>query len=200
MRSCWFQAGGGGGGIWGRVALWLAAALAPLAALPAAQASIFLPDLGGTVPMGDVLNNPLGGGLYSRPLVIPILLDGLPPGTQVIGSINLRDYVLLDSTPGGPLGGLVENFASNMRVQMFGTATMAGWQRDITIPNVLSQVQSGPRLPGTPPSPSSRRAGGPLTASSTSLTESTSLEGPAASSPGCLAPRPPPSASGRANG
>ncbi|MBM4040710.1 MAG: PEP-CTERM sorting domain-containing protein [Planctomycetes bacterium] len=132
-----------------QVVLGWAMAVVLAGASPAARAVVFLPDGADGPAMGNVLNNPTGGGLYSLPLVIPILLDGLPPGTQVVGSINARNFILQSSTPGGPLGGMVENFSSNLPMHLTGTGSLAGWQRDITIPNVLSQVQSGPRVPGT---------------------------------------------------
>lgn len=110
------------------------------------------PDNGsGTVTL------PPEGCEYLSPDQVHAIINGLPPGTTIIlkpihqkficrqGGVPLSDCI----TPGGPLGGEVENFNSTAVFQVSGTGKLAGWNRTISVP-LATQTATGPRQPGAP--------------------------------------------------
>ncbi|HEX2254485.1 MAG TPA: hypothetical protein VHQ65_14545 [Thermoanaerobaculia bacterium] len=50
--------------------------------------------------------------------------------------------------PGGTLGGDVEEFSSEVVLELTGTGTLSGYQRTITIPNVAVEVHTSKQTPG----------------------------------------------------
>lgn len=50
--------------------------------------------------------------------------------------------------PGGSLGGDVEQFDSELRLQIDGTGPLANYSRTVTVPNVAVEVHSGFQAPG----------------------------------------------------
>ncbi len=116
-----------------------------------AQAPCIVPDNGtGTVTL------PPAGCEYLSPSQVHMISAGLPTGTTIMLKPIHKDFICRQSasavlppcnTPGGPLGGEVENFNSNGVFQLSGTGALAGWTRTITIPLAV-QIASGPRTLG----------------------------------------------------
>lgn len=90
--------------------------------------------------------------LFSRYLNLTedmIIYDGLPPGTTILVTPVLRDFLCtnLDSgcgEPGGSLGREVQNFSAKLDLELAGTGMFSGYRRSISL---LAQVEthSGPR-------------------------------------------------------
>jgi len=113
-----------------------------------AQNACNQPDNGtGTVTL------PPAGCEYLSPDQVHAIIDGLPPGTTVILKPIHRDFICRKlgscNTPGGPLGGEVEDFDSVATFQVSGTGALAGWTRTLNVPLAV-EVASGPRTPGAP--------------------------------------------------
>lgn len=111
----------------------------------AAHASPVVADAGGTAA------NPLQVTYSNLPPGQLAIIDGLPPDTR----INI-DATLGKPIPGGsfivfPDGGEVATFQTEMlSMSLTGTGSLAGWHRDIAIPNVQCTTEIGPRTPGNP--------------------------------------------------
>lgn len=121
-----------------------------LAGAAAAQSPCIEPDNGsGTVTL------PPAGCEYLSPDQVHLIIDGLPPGTQIILAPIHKDFIChktgtpspICNTPGGPLSGEVEDFDSKVVFQVSGTGALAGWTRILTIPLAV-RVASGPRTLG----------------------------------------------------
>jgi hypothetical protein len=135
----------------GRCAALLAAFWAGSIAM--ADPCVVTGDGGGTVSL------PPAGCAYLSPDDVHMIIDGLPPGTEVeLGAIHI-DFICRESgnpnpnhcgTPGGPLGGETEQFNSGLQLHLHGKGGLAGFDRAVTIPNVLSMTATGPRTPGQP--------------------------------------------------
>jgi hypothetical protein len=128
---------------------------AALLAAPAAFAQgdpCVVPDNGtGTVTL------PPAGCEYLSPDEFHMIVDGLPPGTNIIITGIHRDFICkqpgvpqeLCNSPGGVFGGEVEQFQSTLNFDMQGTGMLAGFQRKVQIP-AFCEVHTGPRNPGAP--------------------------------------------------
>src|SRR5262249_1292582 len=102
---------------------------------------------------------PPAGCDYLSPEQVHMITNGLPPGTTIELAPIHRQFICRQ--PGGgcpncfvvddcnPANGETEAFNSTLQFHLKGTGALNGWERDITIPNVSCQVQSGPRTPGT---------------------------------------------------
>jgi hypothetical protein len=110
------------------------------------------PDNGtGTVTL------PPPGCEYLSPDQVHAIIDGLPPDTTIILKPIHQDFICRKQggggvpgqcgTPGGPLGGEVEDFQSIGTFQMSGTGALAGWTRTLSVPLVV-QTATGPRQNG----------------------------------------------------
>lgn len=93
---------------------------------------------------------------YVSPDEFHMIVDGLPAGTTIIVKPTHHRFVCKNglpigncNTPGGPLGGEVEDFQSSVIFDMTGTGDLDGFQRVIEIP-ILCQAATGPRNPGDP--------------------------------------------------
>ena len=91
---------------------------------------------------------------YVSPTQLHQIIAGLPPGTTFILSPAHLEFFCRSSTstgpchlPGGPLGGEVENFTSNVVFQLSGTGALSGWTRTLTVPLGV-QVATAPRAAG----------------------------------------------------
>ncbi|RLE26588.1 MAG: hypothetical protein DRJ65_05175, partial [Acidobacteria bacterium] len=88
--------------------------------------------------------------LSPTPADIFLIVDGLPPTTEIEAVPVLSEFVCVGTpcgSPGGALGGEVELFDSLLRLHMTGTGDLAGFSRIINIP-VGCETHSGPRMPG----------------------------------------------------
>jgi len=113
------------------------------------------PDFTGTVQL------PPPGCQYLSPQQVHMIIDGLPPGTTIELAAIHRDFICRQGMPScltdcfvtddcDPTNGSTEAFDSRLQLHLRGTGMLAGWERDIMIPNVFCQAQAGPRFPGQP--------------------------------------------------
>lgn len=111
-----------------------------------------VPDDGtGTVSL------PPEGCEYLSPMDVHVILEHLPPGTTVeLGPEH--HFFFCDNpipgtrhcgTPGGQLGGEVEQFHSTLTLHLNFTGMLGHVTRDIDIP-VMCQTHTGPRMAGAP--------------------------------------------------
>lgn len=122
--------------------LGLALVLFAAAHSPAlAQPCCLLPDNGaGTVDLPpDCPPDGYVGGLE--------LIEGLPEGGTVTMDARLTGLVLVATSPGGSLGGTVEEFTATMIVDLEGAGTLAGFNRTLHVP-VTGETHTAPRTPG----------------------------------------------------
>ena len=101
---------------------------------------------------------PPEGCAYLSPTEFHMIVDGLPPGTEIILEPIHRNFLCKQGSlpsefcenPGGNLGGFIETFDSDVQFQATGTGALAGFNRIIDIPNVFCETHTGPRTPGDP--------------------------------------------------
>jgi hypothetical protein len=131
----------------------LAALLA--STLYAADPCIVPPDTTGTVSL------PPPGCAYLSPDDVHMIIDGLPPGTEIeLGAIHI-DFICHDQTggggpdpahcglPGGPLGGEQEAFNSAVKLSLRGTGGLSGFTRTKQIP-AFCVTSTGPHGVSSP--------------------------------------------------
>ncbi len=103
-----------------------------------------VPNIGGTASLPP---NCTQG--YVSPDQLHLIIDGLPPGTEIILDVSHERFDLSSVTPGGNLGGEIEEFASVLLMNMKGTGKLAGFQRSLVVP-AMTETHVGPRTPGDP--------------------------------------------------
>ncbi len=110
----------------------------------------------GTPPPCTVVDNgsgtanlPPAGCDYVSPEDLHMMINGLPPGTVINVAAEHGRFFNVQHTPGGPLGGEIEQYGSGLTLNMQGTGDLAGFNRLI---NMQPQCQTftGPRQPGQP--------------------------------------------------
>jgi len=79
----------------------------------------------------------------------PEIIDGLPPGTTIECELAIDGFHNILRTPGGNLGGEIQQFEAVMEATLTGTGSLAGFTRTISIPAVM-ETHSGPLNPGDP--------------------------------------------------
>jgi len=127
----------------------------------AADPCVVAPNANGVVVLPPV------GCEYLCPDDVHRIVDGLPTGTTIELSPFHRNFICSQDTGGrtctndcfidanldpdcDPANGTEELFLSEVRFKLKGTGLLAGWERDLTIPNLMCRVQSGPRPAGSP--------------------------------------------------
>jgi len=100
-----------------------------------------VPDAGGTVNLP-----PVGCG-YLSPADVHMIIDGLPAGTTIHLGAEHQDFINITNSPGGSLGGEVEQFDSNLRLDLLATGSLAGYQRMLSLP-AHCETHTAPRTPG----------------------------------------------------
>ncbi|MCO6458616.1 MAG: choice-of-anchor D domain-containing protein [Pirellulaceae bacterium] len=106
-------------------------------------APVIAPDNGGgtvDLPVGSLTNPP------DEPWQV---IDGLPPGTTLEGPGELSGFRNVVRSPGGSLGGEVQQFQADLHLDFEGTGSLAGYQRSVSL-LTQGQTASGPRTPGQP--------------------------------------------------
>lgn len=111
-----------------------------------AQDPCFAPNNGmGTVSL------PPAGCQYLSPDDVHEIINGLPAGTEIILAPIHTDFLCKRQgqcgTPGGTLGGEIENFGSTAVFQLTGTGALAGWNRLVSIP-LSTETHTGKRQNG----------------------------------------------------
>lgn len=108
---------------------------------------------------------------YVSPQQLHVILDGLPPGTTLLLRPEHRYFVCggggvaaakedgtkaavppsgpCSVTTGGSLGGEVETFDSDVRLNISGTGLLAGYNRTVVM-KARVETHTGPRNPGDP--------------------------------------------------
>jgi hypothetical protein len=128
------------------VALVLAFAAGAAYAQTPPSGPCIVPDNGsGTVTL------PPAGCAYLSPDQVHMIIAGLPPGTTIILDPIHQDFICRKlgfcGTPGGPLGGEVEDFNSKAVFRLSGTGALSGWARTVSVPLAV-QTATGPRPTG----------------------------------------------------
>jgi hypothetical protein len=94
---------------------------------------------------------PPAGCSYLSPDQVHLIIAGLPNGTTIILKPIHTDFICRKlgfcDTPGGPLGGAVEDFTSTAVFQVSGTGALAGWNRVLKVPLAV-QTATAPRGSG----------------------------------------------------
>jgi hypothetical protein len=104
-----------------------------------------------TVPdngSGTIDLPPPGCG-YVSPADLHRIIDGLPPGTTINVGAEHREFFNVTASPGGTLGGEVEQFQSFLQLNMEGTGDLAGFSRSIVM-MAQCETHTAPRMPGDP--------------------------------------------------
>jgi hypothetical protein len=105
------------------------------------------PNTSGTVTL------PPPGCEYLTADQVHLIIDGLPPGTQIILDPIHERFICETQgggdcgTKGGTLGGEVEVFGSTLRLRMSGTGALSGWSRTIPL-SANCETHTGPQTPG----------------------------------------------------
>jgi hypothetical protein len=86
-------------------------------------------DVGGTI------NLPPEGALceYLTETDVHMIIDGLPPGTEVKVGVVHGGFTAISRSAGGVLSGEIEEFDSTVRLEMEGTGILAGFSRVIEL-------------------------------------------------------------------
>ena len=101
------------------------------------------PDASGTVVLP-----PVNCG-YVSPDDLHMILDGLPPGTDVIIGIQHSRFINIQTQPDPGTGGHIETFGSDLLMTMTGRGELTGYQRNLIL-HVNAETHTGPRTPGEP--------------------------------------------------
>ncbi len=83
------------------------------------------------------------------PVATMNIIDGLAPGDTIKSDPTHNNFTGIIRTPGGTLGGEIEQFLSSFILEMSGTGTIATFSRPVTIP-AQCEVHTAPRTPGSP--------------------------------------------------
>jgi hypothetical protein len=86
---------------------------------------------------------------YVSPADLHMMIDGLPAGTTIRVDSKHNRFFNTQTTPGGSLGGEIEQFMSGLELQLVGTGELAGFERIKAIPNVQCETHTGPHGGGT---------------------------------------------------
>jgi hypothetical protein len=107
---------------------------------------------------------PPAGCEYLGPDEVHKIIDGLPANTEIHLAPIHKDFICnkqqthcsfpdpdLDcKEDGGTLGGEMECSSSTLEFELTGTGALAGWNRIVTIPNVLFETHIGKKKPFDP--------------------------------------------------
>jgi FlgD Ig-like domain len=97
---------------------------------------------------GTVRLPPDGCG-YVSPSDLHRMIDGLPPGTAILIDAKHDRFFNVNETPGGPLGGSVETFASGLTLVLQGTGGLSEFTRTLNVP-VQCETHTAPRISTKP--------------------------------------------------
>jgi hypothetical protein len=86
---------------------------------------------------------------YIAPFGPMYIIEGFPPGSTVELDPILLNYYNIVRTPGGSLGGEIQEFDASLDLTVTGTGDLSGFNRHIVVP-VSLEVHTAPRNPGDP--------------------------------------------------
>lgn len=119
-------------------------------------ATLMIPVFVSAQPPCTVVDNGTGtvdlpppGCGYLSPSDVHMIINGLPPGTTIRVGTEHQKFFNVTRSPGGPLGGEVEQFSSILFMHMQGTGELAGYNRNLGM-QVQSEIHTAPRTPGSP--------------------------------------------------
>lgn len=92
---------------------------------------------------------PPDGCGYVSPADLHMMIDGLPPGTEIHVAAEHDRFFNVSHVPGGPLGGEVEQFQSFLELELSGTGDLTGFHRSIPM-QAACETHTGPRVLGAP--------------------------------------------------
>ena len=72
------------------------------------------------------------------------IADGLPSGSSIILRGPLEGFLNRSASPGGDLGGQIEQFDGQFNWEVIGTGSLTGFNRTLVLP-VSPEVHTGPR-------------------------------------------------------
>jgi hypothetical protein len=99
---------------------------------------------------GTVDLPPVGDGCdYLTPDAFHMIVDGLPPGTDIRVGVIHGGFTNITRTSGGTLGGEIEQFDSTLQLEMVGTGSLAGFNRSIEM-TAPTEIHTSPRSAGQP--------------------------------------------------
>jgi hypothetical protein len=78
------------------------------------------------------------------------MITGLPAGTTIQVGFMHQDFFNVTHSPGGSLGGEVEQFQSFAQLTMHGTGSMSGYSRTLNLGPLQCETHVGPRTVGDP--------------------------------------------------
>ncbi|MEE9554678.1 MAG: IPTL-CTERM sorting domain-containing protein [candidate division Zixibacteria bacterium] len=107
-----------------------------------AQDPCIAPDNGGTVDLPAACP-------YVAPLGPMFIIDGLPPSATIELDPILMNFINIVRTPGGSLGGQIQEFDATLDLTVSGTGDLSGFNRHLAVP-VSLEVHTAPRNPGDP--------------------------------------------------
>ncbi|MFH1416982.1 MAG: hypothetical protein ABII12_01660 [Planctomycetota bacterium] len=85
----------------------------------------------------------------TAPYGLMYIIDGLPPGSTLELDPTMDDYLNIVRTPGGSLGGEIEEYDATLYLDVTGTGDFAGFNRHLGVP-IACEIHTGPRNPGDP--------------------------------------------------
>ena len=98
-----------------------------------------------------------GGGTVDLPAICPYgsnetmdIIAGLPPGTTIESRPDLGNFSGVSASPGGSLGGEIQQGNAMLMLAMNGTGGLLGYNRMIFMPTSF-ETHTAPRIPGTSP-------------------------------------------------
>ncbi|MBZ0268837.1 hypothetical protein K8I85_11825 [bacterium] len=91
---------------------------------------------------------PPDGCDYVSPSDLHMMIDGLPPGTEITVAAEHGSFFNVTHTP-DPAGGTIEDFSSVLVLTLTGSGELATFQRQIEM-QAQCQTHTGPRTPGDP--------------------------------------------------
>ena len=78
-----------------------------------------------------------------------MMIDGLPAGTEIHVAADHDRFFNVQHNPGGSLGGEMEDFLSNLELDLTGSGQLNGFHRVLTM-QAQCETHVGPRTPGEP--------------------------------------------------
>jgi hypothetical protein len=117
-----------------------AAVFVPLTVTAQSPCPCVLPNVGGTA---ELMPTTCATGY----LGFMNILAGVPAGTTIDMSAELLNFTNTTEAPGGNYGGDIQTFDATLKLTVFGTGVLDGFNRSLQVP-VTGTSHSGPRSPG----------------------------------------------------
>ena len=103
------------------------------------------PDIGGTAQIPYSCSDGYVSGLGAR-----VAVNGMPYGEPLLGRIALTNISAVAESPGGSLGGTMQTFITDVRMDILGTGTLAGYVHTVVF-TAVANTAAAPRALGASP-------------------------------------------------